>query len=91
VDQDIRGKQIKQKQPLECLRNGAGQPQVLLGLLTTNVKKRHEKGGHPNPNLSDKIKPLRLSAEEKTDLVEYMKACTSPTPPVETGRLPAAD
>jgi cytochrome c peroxidase len=51
----------------------------------------YDRGGHANPHLSDKIKPLRLSAQEKTDLVEFMKACTSSTPPVETGRLPAAD
>jgi cytochrome c peroxidase len=50
----------------------------------------YDKGGHPNPGLSDKIKPLNLTAEERTDLVEFMKACTGPTPPVETGRLPAA-
>jgi len=48
----------------------------------------YDRGGHPNPHLSDKIKPLHLTAQEKTDLVEFMKACTSPTPPVETGRLP---
>jgi cytochrome c peroxidase len=48
----------------------------------------YDKGGHPNPTLSDKIKPLNLSAEEKTDLVEFMKSCTSPTSPVEIARLP---
>jgi cytochrome c peroxidase len=46
------------------------------------------KGGHPNPHLSDKIRPLALTAEEKADLVEFMKACTGPTPTVETSRLP---
>jgi cytochrome c peroxidase len=50
----------------------------------------YDKGGHPNPHLSDKIKPLGLAPEEKADLVEFMKACTSDTPPVETGRLPVA-
>ena len=50
----------------------------------------YDKGGHPNPQLSDKIKPLNLTAEERADLVEFMKACTGPTPPVEIGRLPAA-
>ena len=29
-----------------------------------------------------------LTAEEKADLVEFMKACTSPTPPVQIARLP---
>ena len=50
----------------------------------------YDKGGHPNPHLSDKIKPLNLTAQERDDLVEFMKACTGPTTPVETGRLPAA-
>jgi cytochrome c peroxidase len=50
----------------------------------------YDKGGHPNPFLSDKIKPLNLTDQEQADLVEFMRACTSPTPPVETGRLPAA-
>ena len=50
----------------------------------------YDKGGHPNPHLSDKIKPLNLTAEERADLVAFMQACTGPTPPVETGRLPAA-
>ena len=48
----------------------------------------YDKGGHPNPNLSDKIKPLKLTAQEKADLVAFMRACTGPTPAVETGRLP---
>jgi hypothetical protein len=34
------------------------------------------------------MKPLNLTAEEKTDLVEFMKACTSPTSPVQIARLP---
>ena len=49
----------------------------------------YDKGGHVNPNLSDKIKPLKLTAEEKADLVAFMRACTGPLPAVETGRLPA--
>ncbi|MGB8854132.1 MAG: cytochrome c peroxidase [Pirellulales bacterium] len=49
----------------------------------------YDKGGHPNPHLSDKIKPLKLTPQEKSDLVEFMKACTGPTPTVETSRLPA--
>jgi cytochrome c peroxidase len=48
----------------------------------------YDKGGHSNPHLSDKIRPLKLTAEEKADLVEFMKACTGPTPTVETSRLP---
>lgn len=48
----------------------------------------YAKGGHPNPHLSDKIRKLDLTAQEKKDLVEYMKSLTGPFPKVETGRLP---
>ncbi|MFM8577959.1 MAG: cytochrome-c peroxidase [Planctomycetaceae bacterium] len=48
----------------------------------------YDKGGHSNPHLSDKIRPLKLSVEEKADLVAFMRACTGPTPSVETSRLP---
>lgn len=48
----------------------------------------YNKGGHPNPNLSDKIRKLNLTDQEKQDLVEFMKACTGKFPNVETGRLP---
>jgi cytochrome c peroxidase len=48
----------------------------------------YDKGGHPNPYLSDKIKKLNLTEQEKKDVVEYMKALTGPFPKVETGRLP---
>lgn len=48
----------------------------------------YDKGGHPNPYLSPKIKKLGLTEQEKKDLVEFMKACTGPFPKVETGRLP---
>ncbi len=46
------------------------------------------KGGHPNPYLSDKVQKLNLTAQDKTDLVNFMKACTGEFPPIETGRLP---
>jgi len=49
----------------------------------------YDKGGHPNPHLSDKIRPLKLSDQDKKDLVAFMVACTGPMPPVEAGRLPA--
>ena len=48
----------------------------------------YAKGGHPNPHLSDKIKPLKLSDEDKKDLVEFMKSVTGKLPKVESGRLP---
>ena len=46
------------------------------------------KGGHPNPNLSDKIKKFEATAQDKIDLVEFMKALTGSLPKVEMGRLP---
>jgi cytochrome c peroxidase len=47
------------------------------------------KGGHPNPHLSEKMKPLKLTPEEKAALVAFMKeALTSDFPFVESGRLP---
>ena len=49
----------------------------------------YDKGGHSSKHLSSKIRPLKLTDQEQADLVEFMKACTSPTPPVETSRLPA--
>lgn len=49
----------------------------------------YAKGGHPNPNLSEKIKKLDLTDQDKKDLVEFMKqACSSAFPKIATGRLP---
>lgn len=48
----------------------------------------YDKGGHPNPNLSDKIKKLNLTKQEKADLVAYMKSLTGEFTKVTTGRLP---
>ena len=48
----------------------------------------YDRGGHPNPHLSDKIKKLGLTPQEKQDLVAYMQALTGDFPKVETGRLP---
>jgi len=48
----------------------------------------YSKGGHPNPNLDEKIKKIDLTDQEKKDLVEFMKACTGPFPPIERDRLP---
>ncbi len=49
----------------------------------------YDKGGHPSKHLSEKIRPLNLTEQDQADLVEFMKACTGPTPTVETSRLPA--
>ena len=49
------------------------------------------KGGHPNPHLSDKVKKLDLTDQDKKDLVEFMKAVTGDLPAVESGRLPKSE
>lgn len=48
----------------------------------------YAKGGHPNPHLSNKIKELKLSDQDKSDLVEFMKGLTGEFPKVRTDRLP---
>jgi cytochrome c peroxidase len=53
-----------------------------------DVVEFYNKGGIKNPTLDEKIKPLNLTAQEKADLVEFMKALTGPLPEVESGRLP---
>ena len=37
----------------------------------------YDKGGIPNPNLDGGMRPLRLTLEERKDLVEFLKALTS--------------
>jgi len=48
----------------------------------------YAKGGHPNKWLSDKVKKLDLTAQDKTDLVAFMRALTGDFPRVNSGRLP---
>ncbi|MEM8866073.1 MAG: cytochrome c peroxidase [Planctomycetota bacterium] len=48
----------------------------------------YNKGGRPNPWLSDKIKPLKLTDQEAADLVAFMQSLTGELPPVEQARLP---
>ncbi len=47
-----------------------------------------DQGGYAHKHLSPIIRPLHLTADEKTDLVEFLRSLTSVLPPVETGRLP---
>lgn len=47
----------------------------------------YNQGGIKNPWLSAEIKPLGLTAQEQTDLVEFMKALTGEIDP-EVGRPP---
>jgi cytochrome c peroxidase len=53
-----------------------------------DVVEHYAKGGTPNEWLSNKIKKLELTSEQKADLVEFMKACTGEFPKVERERLP---
>ena len=49
----------------------------------------YNKGGHKNPWLSDKMKPLNLTDQEVADVVAFMKeGLTSEFTKVETGGLP---
>ncbi|MGC3965999.1 MAG: cytochrome c peroxidase [Pirellulales bacterium] len=48
----------------------------------------YDKGGHANPHLSKRVLKLNLTAQEKADLVEFMKALTGEFPKIEIGRLP---
>ena len=51
----------------------------------------YDKGGHANPNLSDKIRKLGLTDQEKQDLVSFMEqGLLGPFPPMEMARLPNA-
>lgn len=52
------------------------------------VVEHYDKGGIKNAWLSDKMTPLKLTPQEKIDLVEFMRACTGPFPVVTSGRLP---
>ncbi|MCA9108901.1 MAG: c-type cytochrome [Planctomycetaceae bacterium] len=48
----------------------------------------YAKGGHPNEWLSDKIKKLDLTDQDKADLVAFMKSLSGPFPQMEHNRLP---
>jgi cytochrome c peroxidase len=45
-------------------------------------------GGGSNPHLSPLMKPLGLSAEEKADLLEFLKALTGAPIKVDVPKLP---
>ncbi len=52
------------------------------------VVEHYNKGGTKNKWLSDKMPVLKLTPQEKLDLVEFMRACTGAFPKVNSGRLP---
>lgn len=73
------------------IRNVATSPPYMHdGSIATlaEVVEWYDKGGHANPYLSDKIKPLKLTEQEKKDLVAFMEACTGEFPKIATDRLP---
>ena len=51
-------------------------PYMLDGSLATleAVVEFYSRGGNPNPHLDREIRPLHLTAEGKSDLVEFLKA-----------------
>lgn len=53
-----------------------------------DVVEHYNKGGDRNPWLSTKMTPLKLTAAQKVDLVEFMRACTGTFPHVSSARLP---
>ena len=57
-------------------------------LTLEEVVEHYDKGGDKNKWLSDKIVPLKLTPQEKLDLVEFMRACTGTFPFVSVARLP---
>ncbi len=49
----------------------------------------YDKGGHKNPWLSDKMKPLKLTEQEQADLVAFMvEGLTGEFPVISQSRLP---
>ena len=47
----------------------------------------YDQGGRPNPNLDEEIKPLQLTAAEKSDLLEFLKSLTGPIVSVRAEEL----
>lgn len=52
------------------------------------VVEHYNKGGDRNQWLSTKMTPLKLTSQQKVDLVEFMRACTGTFPHVSSARLP---
>jgi cytochrome c peroxidase len=48
----------------------------------------YDRGGTRNPNLDAKVKPLRLSKQEKKDLIAFMQTLTGELLKVEAPPLP---
>lgn len=52
------------------------------------VVDHYEHGGRQRPSLSDEMRPLKLTAQDKRDLVAFMKSLTSDDEPVSFVQLP---
>jgi cytochrome c peroxidase len=48
----------------------------------------YDKGGNPNPYLDKDMKPLNLTAQEKADVVAFLKALNGERKPIELPKLP---
>ncbi len=48
----------------------------------------YDKGGTPNPHLSTDIKPLKLTEQEKTDLIAFLNSLTGEMAEVKEPKLP---
>jgi cytochrome c peroxidase len=73
------------------LRNVAKTPPYLHdGSVKTlpQVVELYDRGGNRNPHLDPKMKPLRLSAREKADLVAFMQSLTGKPIPMSAPPLP---
>jgi cytochrome c peroxidase len=73
------------------LRNVAKTPPYLHdGSVKTlpQVVELYDRGGIKNPHLDPKMKPLRLSAREKADLVAFMQSLTGKPIPMSAPPLP---
>ena len=48
----------------------------------------YDKGGNPNPTLDKEMRPLKLTSQEKADLVAFLKALTGESPKLTLPTLP---
>lgn len=52
------------------------------------VISHYEKGGTARPSLSPEMKPVKLSKEERDDLIAYLETLQGPPLPIQVPRLP---